>query len=143
MQTLRELRQQQPKAVNALTAAIASGRLHGGYVLVGRQASAARPLAMAAAQALVCTELREGSSCGTCAGCRMLAGANHPDVIHVVPNERNIIPIDVVRTIGIQNANQVDIWSHGKGGHDLEQELPQETIGNFKVKLPGEEEEDQ
>ena len=47
---------------------------------------------------------------------------------------------DVVRTIGIQNANQVDIWSHGKGGHS-EQEMPHETIGNFVVKRPGEEDE--
>ena len=99
MPTLAELSSGQPRVVEALRAAFQSGRMHHAYILVGQQPAVSRELALAAAQALVCESPAEGSGCAVCSGCRKLAGGNHPDVLHVRPNEKGVIPIDVIREV--------------------------------------------
>src|SRR5688572_19934401 len=71
--------------------------MHHAYIIVGGTPSPRRALAFATAQALVCTSPVDGSGCGQCAGCRKLAGGNHPDVVHVTPNDNGVILIDTVR----------------------------------------------
>ncbi len=97
---LVELSQSQPHATAVLGAAIGGGRLHHAYLLLG-DAQVGRSVAQAVALALVCEARAEGQTdgCGTCSGCRKLAGGNHPDVLGLSPNERGIIPIEPVREL--------------------------------------------
>lgn len=94
--TLSQLAPLQPQAVDTLRTAILGGRRHHAYVLVGQNMDIAAELAQAVAQALVCQAPQDGSACGECAGCRKLAGDNHPDVLRILPNEKgNIIVQDI------------------------------------------------
>lgn len=96
MPTLSELQVSQPHAVALFTQAMATGRLHHAYMLVGVHRTSTQELACAVAQALVCSA-GSGDACGTCAGCRKFLGGNHPDVLHLVPNDKDTIPIASIR----------------------------------------------
>ncbi len=95
--SLADLRAAQPRAVETLTHALANDRLHHAYALVAQREGAANDLADAIAQALVCANRAEHSGCGECAPCRKLAGGNHPDVMVIEPNEKDMITIDTIR----------------------------------------------
>lgn len=97
MPTLAALQANQPRAVQSLRAAIQSGRLHHAYLLLGPSPGQCWELAQAVAQALICTEPEDGSGCGSCVGCRKIEGGNHADVQTLKPNDKSIIPIDVIR----------------------------------------------
>ena len=99
MVALSSLRSEQPHAVDTLTTALRSDRMHHAYLLAGPEEAGAAKLAQALAGALVCENRRGGDGCGVCAPCRKHAGGNHPDVIRVAPDDRGTIAIDTVRTL--------------------------------------------
>ena len=97
MSTLAELSATQPRVASVLSAALASGRMHHAYLLVGPEEAAGKRVAQAVARALVCNERRGSDGCGECSACRKLASGNHPDVITVTPNDKGVIAIDAIR----------------------------------------------
>lgn len=104
MVSLADLRATQPRAVETLTNALANGRLHHAYALVGQQERPVWELARATAEALVCRARLAGTGCGQCAPCRKLAGGNHPDVMVIEPNDRDLITVDTIREVSARLA---------------------------------------
>ena len=100
MPTLSALAASQPRVVSVLTAALASRRLHHGYLFVEPEEGTGEALAIAMAGALVCQSPVAGDACGECAACRKHAGGNHPDVVVLRPSEeKGIITADAVREV--------------------------------------------
>jgi DNA polymerase-3 subunit delta' len=93
----------QPRAVDLLRRALASGRVANAYAFVGPAGSGRMTTARAFAQALLC---QSGEGCGRCRGCGLVLRGEHPDLHVVVPTppERNprgtpVIRIDAVREL--------------------------------------------
>jgi len=99
MSMLSTLAGAQPHATAVLTAALSSERCHHAYLLTGRNVHGATAVATAFAQSLVCQDRRGVDACGECAACRKLTGGNHPDVLHIAPDEKGKIGIDVIREV--------------------------------------------
>jgi len=96
---LSQLREEQPFAVTTLTQAIEGERRHHAYLFAGPLEASANNLVMAMAGSLLCTDRRGSDACGTCAGCRKLAGKNHPDLVHLQPDEKGNLSIDTIRQL--------------------------------------------
>lgn len=74
------------------------GRLSHAWLLTGPAGSGKHALALALAQALVCTG--EERPCGTCSHCKKAAAGIHPDVITVSPAEgKREIQVDQMRSL--------------------------------------------
>ena len=99
MHRLSELQAKQPHAVEALAAAVQSGRLHHAYILAGPPEAGGDLLAATVAASLVCTNRQASDACGDCAGCRKTASGNHPDILKVTPDEKGAISIDAIRVL--------------------------------------------
>lgn len=92
----------QPRVVDLLRRALASGRVAHAYAFVGAVGSGRTAAALAFAGALLC----ERDGCGTCRACALAAARQHPD-LHVVaptPPEKNpkgplAIRIDDIRAL--------------------------------------------
>jgi DNA polymerase III subunit gamma/tau len=70
----------QPRAVGALRTALATGKLHHGYLFEGPEGAGKARAATALAMALNC-ERRDPDGCGACGQCLKIAAETHPDVI--------------------------------------------------------------
>lgn len=97
----------QPRAVELLRRALASGRLAHAYAFVGPAASGRMTTALAFAQALLCPT----GGCGTCRACAVVATRQHPDLHVIVPTPPETNPrgarairIGAVRELGRQAA---------------------------------------
>ena len=94
---------EQPRVVALLRAALETGRIAHAYAFVGAEGSGRATTALAFAQALLC---ERQSGCGSCRGCRMVAGGQHPD-LHVIeptppatnPKGPRAIRIEAIREI--------------------------------------------
>ena len=87
----------QPKAINLLGRALASGRLAHAYLFTGPDGVGKTRTAMAVAAILLCTD-PDRRPCGRCPGCRKFASGNHPDFLAIRP-EGVSIRIDQVREL--------------------------------------------
>lgn len=97
---ITDFRERHPRVVDAFLHALREDRLHHAYILASSDLAESKALVTAMGQSLVCTE--RGSSpdaCGVCVACRTYVGENHPDVLTLSPNEKNVIPIDAIRAL--------------------------------------------
>jgi DNA polymerase-3 subunit delta' len=81
-------------AVELLDRSIATGKLSHAYLFVGPKQVGKHTLAVATAQAILCTG--EQPPCGTCRACRLTMAGKHPDV-HLIGPEGRSIKIEVIR----------------------------------------------
>lgn len=81
--------QGQPRAVDALRAALAKQQVHHAWLFQGPDGVGKELTAVALAQALVCPE-RPFEGCGVCAACTRVANRNHPDVTWVLPEAEQV-----------------------------------------------------
>lgn len=79
----------QPRAIDALQAALRSGTLHHAYLFAGPEGVGKELAAVGLAQALTCPEQPE-VGCGKCASCLRIAKGLHPDVTWVMPDEERV-----------------------------------------------------
>jgi len=76
----------QPRAVEALRRALASGRVAHAYLVYGPDGVGKKALALAFAQALLCDRNAPGGdACGVCNGCLKVRKLAHPDLHVVLP----------------------------------------------------------
>ena len=80
----------QPKALNLLGRALASGRLAHGYLFIGPEGVGKRSTARALAGKLFCHDKGDGPPCGFCHGCRKFAAGSHPDFLQLKPEGAGI-----------------------------------------------------
>lgn len=80
----------------------ADGQLPHALLLAGPAGTGKSLLAGHLARALLCHQRAEGTArvCGQCESCRALAQGLHPDCRHLAPEERAVITVDAVRTLG-------------------------------------------
>ena len=81
--------QHQPRAVEALKAALKSGHVHHAWLLHGPDGVGKELAAVSFAQALTCP-VKPNEGCGECSSCRRVAGRNHPDVTWVMPEDEQV-----------------------------------------------------
>lgn len=87
------------RQLDTLRAALAGGRLHHAYLLVGPEGVGKRTLALALARAIHCAEA-PGDYCGRCVDCARIANSNHPDVRVIEPKgDKKEISIRQIREI--------------------------------------------
>jgi DNA polymerase III subunit delta' len=79
----------QPRAVDALQAALRSGSVHHAYLFAGPEGVGKERAAVGLAQALTCPE-QPGVGCGTCPSCTRITKGLHPDVTWVMPDEERV-----------------------------------------------------
>ena len=79
----------QPRAVDALSAALARKQLHHAWLFQGPEGVGKELAAVGVAQALVCTE-KPFEGCGTCAACARVGKRSHPDVTCLMPEVEQI-----------------------------------------------------
>lgn len=84
LETIRD----QPRVVELLRRALASGRVAHAYAFIGAPGSGRTTAALAFASALLC----ERSGCGACRGCALAAGGKHPDLHVIVPTPPDTNP---------------------------------------------------
>ena len=78
-----------------LRSPISRGRVSHFYLISGPEGSGKHTLAALLAAAILC---KSGDRpCGTCAACRRVLGAGHPDFITVDDPEKKTVPVDLVR----------------------------------------------
>jgi DNA polymerase III subunit delta' len=70
----------QPRAVEILHAAVASGKVHHAYLFEGPEGIGKGRTARALAMALNC-DRHDPNGCGTCDACRKIESGTHPDVL--------------------------------------------------------------
>lgn len=59
-----------------------------------------RTTALALASAINCPQPDvEGDACGLCSSCKRIARGQHPDIVHLVPNEKGTITVEMAREI--------------------------------------------
>ncbi len=77
-------------------------RLPHALLLTGAEGVGKLEFATRLAEALLCeTPNDDGSACGHCHACALLAAGSHPDFRHVGPPEdKTVIPIDTIRAVG-------------------------------------------
>jgi DNA polymerase III subunit delta' len=84
-----------------LQATRAADRLAHGLLITGARGVGKRQLAEHFAQSLLCTARQpDGSACGRCADCHLLAAGNHPDLLRIGPDpeaKTDTITIDTIR----------------------------------------------
>ena len=81
--------QGQPRAVNALKAALRSGAVHHAYLFGGPSGVGKELAAVGLAQALLCAE-RPDEGCGECDTCQRVVRRSHPDFIWLMPEEEMV-----------------------------------------------------
>jgi len=74
----------QQKPLTILRSALANGRLHHAYLLLGPEGVGKHTVAVAFAKAIHCSELAD-DFCGGCVNCARVADGNHPDVRVIEP----------------------------------------------------------
>ena len=74
----------QQKQLTILRSALANGRLHHAYLLLGPEGVGKHTVAVAFAKAIHCSDL-DNDFCGSCVNCRRIADGNHPDVRVIEP----------------------------------------------------------
>ena len=78
-----------------LTGSLRRGHISHFYLISGPEGSGKHTLAALLAAAILC---KSGDRpCGTCAACRRVLGAGHPDFITVDDPEKKTVPVDLVR----------------------------------------------
>lgn len=77
--------------------AIKKEKLVHAYILNGDDGCGKMMLAETVACALLC-EGEEGTACGTCSSCHKVINHNHPDVIYVQHEKKDVISVDEIRT---------------------------------------------
>ena len=78
-----------------LRSSISRGRVSHFYLISGPEGSGKHTLAALLAAAILC---KSGDRpCGTCAACRRVLGAGHPDFITVDDPEKKTVPVDLIR----------------------------------------------
>ncbi len=88
-------------AVSWLRGALTRGTVHHAYCLTGPESIGKRTLALAFAQALVCSAPAVADRpCGTCRACRKSVAGSHPDVRVLAPNPPTAaITVEQIRSI--------------------------------------------
>jgi DNA polymerase-3 subunit delta' len=79
----------QPRAIDALHAALRSGSVHHAYLFAGPEGVGKELTAVGLAQALTC-QVKPNEGCGTCDGCTRLAKGSHPDVTWLMPDAERV-----------------------------------------------------
>jgi DNA polymerase-3 subunit delta' len=79
----------QPRAIEALQAALRSGAVHHAYLFAGPEGVGKELAAVGLAQALTCPE-KPNEGCGTCSGCTRIARGAHPDVSWLMPDAERV-----------------------------------------------------
>ncbi|MDC0708597.1 DNA polymerase III subunit delta' [Stigmatella sp. ncwal1] len=79
----------QPRAMDALQAALRSGSVHHAYLFAGPEGVGKELAAVGLAQALTCPE-QPGVGCGACPSCLRIGKGLHPDVTWVMPDEERV-----------------------------------------------------
>jgi len=94
-------------AWNVLADALRTRRLHHALLFGGPHGYGKRALADAFATAALCTQrAADGSACGTCRSCVLVAAGSHPDLVHVTfelrddGKPRTELTIDQMRALG-------------------------------------------
>jgi len=85
-----------------LQARLASGNLPHALLFTGAEGIGKAQLAEVLIHRLLCLSPQaDGTACGQCQGCGLLAAGSHPDVMRVEPAETGkAIPVDVIREVG-------------------------------------------
>lgn len=106
-------------AWHVLSAALDSGRVHHALLFAGPRGYGKRALANAFAAAALCRERRaDGSACGTCRSCVLVAAGSHPDLVRVTfelrddGRPRAELTVDQLRALGqrLALASQFGGW---------------------------------
>ncbi len=79
----------QPRAIDALQAALRGGVVHHAYLFAGPEGVGKELAAVGLAQALTCPE-QPDVGCGSCASCTRVARGLHPDVTWLMPDEERV-----------------------------------------------------
>jgi len=79
----------QPRAIDALQAALRGGSVHHAYLFAGPEGVGKELAAVGLAQALVCPE-KPNEGCGSCEQCTRLAKGAHPDVTWLMPDAERL-----------------------------------------------------
>jgi DNA polymerase-3 subunit delta' len=79
----------QPRAIDALQAALRSGSVHHAYLFAGPEGVGKELAAVGLAQALTCPE-KPNEGCGSCSGCTRIAKGAHPDVTWLMPDAQRV-----------------------------------------------------
>jgi DNA polymerase III subunit delta' len=87
------------RQLDTLRLAMANGRLHHAYLLLGPEGLGKRTVALALAKAICCVD-SEQDYCGRCVNCMRITNGNHPDV-------RLIEPLPDKKEIGIQQIREL------------------------------------
>ncbi len=88
----------QEKAIQFLKRAMAQEKLPHAYLFVGIHGVGKTSTAVALAQAINCTESKNGEGCGKCISCRQFPGGNFPD-LRIVEPDGQFIRIEQIREI--------------------------------------------
>ncbi len=87
----------QDRAVALLFRYLGSGRVPPGLLFFGEEGIGKEKAAEAFAAALLCRAPDSGGACGACHDCRLSASGSHPNLIRVLPENRNILIDDIRR----------------------------------------------
>ena len=79
----------QPRAIDALQAALRGGSVHHAYLFAGPEGVGKELTAVGLAQALTCPD-KPLVGCGTCASCTRISKGSHPDVTWLMPDAERV-----------------------------------------------------
>jgi DNA polymerase-3 subunit delta' len=79
----------QPRAIDALLAALRGGSVHHAYLFAGPQGVGKELAAVGLAQALTCPE-KPNEGCGSCSSCTRISKGSHPDVSWLMPDAQRV-----------------------------------------------------
>ncbi len=85
----------QDRAVALLSRYLESAKVPPGLLFFGEEGIGKEKAARAFAAALLCRAPGPGGACGACPDCRLLAAGSHPNLVRVVPENRNILIDDI------------------------------------------------
>lgn len=88
----------QDRAVALLFRYLGSGKVPPGLLFFGEEGIGKEKAAEAFAAALLCRAPGPGGACGECPDCRLCASRSHPNLLRVLPENRNIL-IDEIRRL--------------------------------------------
>ncbi|MBQ8979965.1 MAG: DNA polymerase III subunit delta', partial [Oscillospiraceae bacterium] len=72
-----------------LRAMYKSGRFVHSYIITGAKGVGKKTAALYTAQALLCSDVKDGIPCGVCRECRRIEANTHPDCIRVEKSKRS------------------------------------------------------
>ena len=79
----------QPRAIDALLAALRGGSVHHAYLFAGPEGVGKELAAVGLAQALTCPE-KPNEGCGSCSSCTRISKGAHPDVSWLMPDAQRV-----------------------------------------------------